>query len=305
MLAYKQAGIVRECALSCVNQVCEPLDIILSDDCSGDGTYEILKSVAEQYTGPHHVIARQNKSNLGIAAHWNEILSEFEHDLYIAAAGDDISLPARAQHILKAWEASNFSLDLISSHCTRMDHEGLLHNRLTTTSFDNKTPLDWLDDRPYIIGATHAFTRRLVDKFGPLHHQVGREDQIMVFRALCSGGAGTINEVLVNYRDGGISAKPSKLSGQDLLAWSLKSLANDISETRQLLIDAKTAGLDQRVSARLNKKLQMDLFTYDVMCKPSKMASLFAWLDTSPLPLGWRIKKSISIAFFDVYKNLR
>jgi hypothetical protein len=67
----------------------------------------------------------------------------------------------------------------------------------------------WLRHRPFVIGAGHAFTRRMMRSFGPLDPAIHHEDQIMVFRALATGGAVTVDAALVRYRRGGASATPS------------------------------------------------------------------------------------------------
>jgi hypothetical protein len=65
---------------------------------------------------------------------------------------------------------------------------------------------DWAAQRPYVVGAAQAFTRRLFTQFGPYLPNVVYEDQINTLRALLMGGALTIAEPLVQYRRGGASA---------------------------------------------------------------------------------------------------
>ena len=53
LLAYNQERFVREAVRAAFEQTYRPLEIILSDDCSQDGTFEVLMNMAQSYTGPH------------------------------------------------------------------------------------------------------------------------------------------------------------------------------------------------------------------------------------------------------------
>jgi glycosyltransferase involved in cell wall biosynthesis len=55
VLTYNQATVVEAAVQSCLAQVGEPLEIVLSDDASTDGTYALLLEMAAAYRGPHQV----------------------------------------------------------------------------------------------------------------------------------------------------------------------------------------------------------------------------------------------------------
>jgi glycosyltransferase involved in cell wall biosynthesis len=207
-LSYNQQDFVAQAALSCLAQVGEPLEIILSDDCSTDNTYAILQQVASQYTGPHRVVVRQNHKNLGIADHYNTLVELAQGQLLITAAGDDISYPERAQTLYKAWQASACKLDLIASYAHSITQDGQPTGK--TIKVDQlvewKNAADWCAKRPYVVGATHAFTKRIWAEFGPIASDVPYEDQIVTLRALCLGGTQTLQESLLDYRAGGVSS---------------------------------------------------------------------------------------------------
>ncbi|MEY5029841.1 MAG: hypothetical protein RLZ63_2156 [Pseudomonadota bacterium] len=216
-LAYNQQEFVAQAAQSCLAQVGEPLEIILSDDCSSDNTYAILQQVASQYSGPHRVIVRQNHKNLGIADHYNALVELAQGQLLITAAGDDISYPERAQTLYKAWQASACKLDLIASFGHSITHDGQPTGK--TIKVDQlakwKSAADWCAKRPYVVGATHAFTKRIWTAFGPIASDIPYEDQIVALRALCLGGAKTLELPLVDYRTGGVSAKVTGRSPEE------------------------------------------------------------------------------------------
>ena len=55
-------------------QTWSPLEILLSDDCSPDGTFAVMQEMAAAYSGPHRVILNRNPKNLGITAHVDRIM---------------------------------------------------------------------------------------------------------------------------------------------------------------------------------------------------------------------------------------
>ncbi|HET7773095.1 MAG TPA: glycosyltransferase, partial [Burkholderiaceae bacterium] len=194
LMAYNQAAFARDAALSCLAQVGEPIEIILSDDCSTDDTYAILRQVAAQYRGPHQVRVQQTPRNLGIGGHLNMLVATSRGALIVPAAGDDFSEPDRVQRLLTAWREAGERPDLIATHVREMSFEGQpLDLRRVDLLQHWADAAQWAARRPYIIGAGQAFTRRLVERFGPYQDGVFCEDQINTFRAIVSGGALTLD----------------------------------------------------------------------------------------------------------------
>lgn len=305
MLTYNQASLVRESAQACLAQACEPLDIIFSDDASKDNTYEVLQEVARDYKGPHNLIVRRNEKNAGIGEHFNILIESFKNELFIASAGDDISLPNRAATLIKAWDDSEQKVDLISSHCRQMAYDGTVGRQVNTDDLSVVTPQTWLVKRPYIIGATHAFTRRLHTRFGPFSSDLTGEDQIMTFRALCAGGAVTVNEALVLYRDGGISRRPAEMTPAEHLAWLRKVNRIDVAEMRQILKDAVTAGHGELARQRFQDKLNRAVFMKDIL-DHSEWKPMLAISRCHPdVPFFWRHKKIITTLFHEPYAKFQ
>lgn len=301
MLTYNQASLVRESALACLAQECEPLDIIFSDDASKDNTYELLQEVARDYKGPHNLIVRRNEKNAGIGEHFNILIETFKNELFIASAGDDISLPHRAATLIKAWDDSEQKVDLISSHCMQMSYNGVVGRQVNTDDLATVTPEQWLIKRPYIIGATHAFTRRLHTHFGPFLSGLAGEDQIMTFRATCAGGAVTVNEALVLYRDGGVSRRPNEMTPAEQLAWTQKVNRIDVLEMRQIIKDADTAGYGQLARKRLQDKLNRAMFMEGILNHNTWKPMLVIARRHTELPFLWRHKKIITTLFHEPY----
>lgn len=291
-LAYEQASFVEAAARSVLSQVSEPLEILLSDDHSHDGTFDILARLARDYRGPHQVRARRNPHNLGIGAHYNALIAEARGELLITAAGDDISLPHRAARLLAAWDAQAQHPDLVASHLIDMTYSGELRQVIRVDDLSGWTDVhSWARNRPYVVGASHAFTKRLWGRFGPMAPEVVYEDQIITLRAVLMGGGITVPEPLVQYRRGGASAAQTFDNTATFLSKVAKANRRSQAEQAQQLTDAQTAGCLDIVQSALAVHRQRSTLIDALLTQPSFRRSLRAILSAPELGWAWRWRK--------------
>jgi glycosyltransferase involved in cell wall biosynthesis len=298
LLAYNQESTIRRAAESCLAQDCEPIEIVLSDDASNDNTFAILRELAANYGGPHRVRVRRNATNVGIGEHYNRLLAETSGKLLVTAAGDDYSLPQRVGTLLAAWDATRQRVDLIASHVVDLDHDGELHGVLRVDDLSGyRSASDWAQRRPHVIGAGHAFTRRLMRRFGPLARGVFYEDQIMVFRAIASGGAITVDEPLVHYRRGGTSDRPEFESVAARRHWAERQIARESAEMHQLLADSRVARCEPLVRAHLGKRFARTAFLDRINASSDRADLWAAYEEAASLPRSWRLRKMSHVAY--------
>lgn len=204
LITYRQEQFVAEAVRGALNQTYAPLEIILSDDCSPDHTYDILFQTAAEYQGENTIITRQTERNLGLIGHINDIMRIARGELVVIAAGDDISLPQRAERIYEAWQQSGRRAHSIFSNATWIDEQGNQLNPLHKAPIPPKEltlPAYAARRVPALInGATQAWTRDLFDQFGPIPPQVHAEDILLPFRSALLGEIRYIYEPLVLYR---------------------------------------------------------------------------------------------------------
>ncbi|MEI7947344.1 MAG: glycosyltransferase family A protein, partial [bacterium] len=118
LFTYNQEPFIREAVEGALAQTYSPLEIILSDDCSTDRTFDNMQQMLADYKGPHKIILNRNDVNLGLAAHVNKVFSLAKGELFIMAAGDDVSLPQRTERIVTEWILHDKIPSVISSsHC--------------------------------------------------------------------------------------------------------------------------------------------------------------------------------------------
>lgn len=208
LITYNQEKYIHEAVESAFSQTYSPLEIVISDDCSKDGTFRIIEKMAAEYKGPHRIVINRNKENLGLIRHINRITELSSGELIICAAGDDISLPHRTERVVQKYVESNRKASLIHSAVYLIDNEGNeLDMRVPPVISQGMKIEEMAVCGALIIGAANAFTRKIEEKFGPIQYDKCFEDLVIGFRSALLGGFEYISEPLVRYRhEAGISS---------------------------------------------------------------------------------------------------
>jgi len=290
VIAYNQAQQIGDAVRSALAQTYEPLEIIVSDDASSDATFAAIEAALAGYSGPHRVIARRNTVNQGISAHLSQLALMAHGELLFVAAGDDMSAPERCERVVDCWLAHERRPDLIATDLADMDEAGHVHERVSPDELDRYRFDDWLTDRPWLIGAAHTWSRRLFERFGPMLPGAAAEDQIMVLRAILSGGAISLREPLVRYRRGGLSRKRRYQSVDELIARMRQSNRYGLAELAQLQRDADIAGLGERMRAAMAPKLARERFIAAMFEARSLGARVALLTRGTGVKLGLRIR---------------
>ncbi|MBM9595168.1 glycosyltransferase family 2 protein [Roseitranquillus sediminis] len=261
VLFYNHKAFVAETVRAALAQEGPPLQIILSDDASPDGTFRIVQEAAAGYDGPHRVICRRNAANLGLADHVNALMALAEADVVLLAGGDDLPLPDRAARSLALLGAHPEAM-AVSFTDERIDAEGRPLPRPVPADPDGLTRVTLEDVLAgngsfRSSGASRAIRRPVWERFGPLAPDCPTEDTTLALRALMLG------EILVSHRPGiRYRVLPRSLSSAaGLQAMKLERIGAqyeaDIARARQAsILDEATAAraqawARQTISARL------------------------------------------------------
>lgn len=239
VIAYGQEAYVRETIAAAFAQTYAPLEIVLSDDCSPDGTYRIMQEMAAAYDGPHAVILNRNPTNLGIVRNAERAMALAGGDLIVENSGDDISVPHRVARLVEVWLASGRRAKAIHSARRRMDPEGGLHEVMEDARvLAGMTPLEVIRDHGTLVGATLAWSREVFDVFGPVSPVALLHDFPIAFRAALMGDIVYVPEPLVHYRVGGISSRHETDYGYNhLYGFRIKSYRWHRSFWQRYLVD--------------------------------------------------------------------
>ena len=310
LIAYRQPDTIARAIRAALAQTYSPLEIVISDDASGDTTFAAMQAALAGYPGPHRIVLNRNPRNLGIGAHLSHLVSLASGELLFVTAGDDVSLPQRCEVVVQAWLAHGRRPDLIASALFDMDAGGGLHATIMPSDLQRyRCIADWLADPPFVVGAAQAWTRRLFDRFGPLPAGVVAEDLIMVFRAIAitsaittasasldvgaagsAGGAITLPEALVGYGRGGLSRRVRNLRAQEVVERVLKNNRHALIEHEQLLRDAASVGQLDAVRAAFDAKLRRERFIRDLFAAPGRRRKTGIALRAVGVPTGLRLR---------------
>lgn len=192
---------------SALAQTYSPLEIIVSDDCSPDGTFEVVKAVTNDYAGPHKLILNRNVTNLGLAGNVNKVWELARGELVVFQGGDDISLPHRAVTLVAAWQSKFPRPDLVYSAVKLIDEDGTEIGERLKVALETPTLKGTITGQKIFIagGCAAAYSRQLHENVGPLDKEVISEDFVYSFRALLGNGVIGVPEPLVLYRQHGAS----------------------------------------------------------------------------------------------------
>jgi glycosyltransferase involved in cell wall biosynthesis len=206
LFAYNQEAYIREAVEGAFAQTYEPLEIILSDDCSSDRTYEIMREMAAAYDGPHEVRAVQTDRNIGVSSHVFLRGKEAKGQIVVVAAGDDISKPDRCAVHLGVYRDQNVmgvsgAFDLIDASGKLLSAD--CKQPIASSAYERQRGLFLKLDRPYVViqGSTASY-RRDVFEFGlPNWHLEFSEDNLFNFIIYAHGFRVVhIDKSLVEYR---------------------------------------------------------------------------------------------------------
>lgn len=240
VMAYRQERFIAEAVEGAFSQTYSPLEIILSDDCSPDGTFAVMQEMAAAYQGPHQVRLNRNPVNLGLIGHLERIMEMARGEIVVQNAGDDISEPVRTQRLVDVWLANDRKPRLVHSRASVIDEAGrpLGLRRVDPRLMADPAPLDVIRYNLTGTGAMYAWTPDLFERFGGLGEALIVEDFCVTFRAACLGGIAFVDEPLVRKRAGGLSVTKRNMDGPEYLyGGPLKHHRWNAANRRQCLQD--------------------------------------------------------------------
>lgn len=205
IFAYNQENFIKDAINGALSQEYDHLEIIISDDCSTDRTYNKIQNAVHGYSGPHKVILNRNETNLGIAQHVNKILYEVaKGEIVLLAGGDDVSMPNRTQVSVDFFQkfpqltSLSFWSQQVDVNLNPIEYGP---GNLCPGTYSIYTLEDYLNFKDFIIfsGDSRALRRSVIDSFPPIKY-ASAEDITLFVRSLLIGSICYIREPLVLRR---------------------------------------------------------------------------------------------------------
>ena len=200
IFAYKAESYIAETIKGALNQTYDNLEIIISDDCSPDETYKIIKDTVSGYKGKHSVKIYRNESNLGMIKHLNLLFKKAEGSIVATNPGDDISYPSRIEDTVAYF--SNPKVQMVTFSRENIDKDGVSKGyvRVETDKYIGLDK-DYLKTPSFMRGGTGvAFRKKIIDVFGLLNEDAQTEDSTLRFRSLMMGEIIYSSKIGVKYR---------------------------------------------------------------------------------------------------------
>ncbi len=158
---YNGEKYLQEQLESILNQTLEPSEILIVDDCSTDGTWQVLKLYAEKYP---YIKIYQNKQNLGVCQTFNRAIGLTTGDYIALADQDDVWLANKLAVLL---ENIGGSL-LIHSDAFIVDKNlNIISNTFIKGVMNQQNFIDYLFANN-VTGCTCMFARDLISKSFPM-----------------------------------------------------------------------------------------------------------------------------------------
>ncbi len=250
ILAYNQEQYIREAVEAAFSQTYEPLQIILSDDCSPDRTFEIMQEMAAAYTGPHTVCLNRNVVNKHIGGHVNAIMKLAKGELVVIAAGDDVSAPHRTQETFNAWDAAGRPEYCSIFSAVEQWGVGIASRHTPAKTIRKERYYPYLFDDSYVYnGSGHAWTTSTFRLFGDFAEGLVNEDTVLAVRNTVAGHLLFIDESLVRHRqhseNTGAAGRKGRSSSEALAQFYLTFLKRREAVVRCFHADFLTAQRNQ------------------------------------------------------------
>ena len=185
VVAYNQERFIREAIEGAFAQTYSPLEIILSDDCSEDMTFEIMQDMMADYDGPHQIVLNRNVCNLGIVGHVNRVIALAKGALMVMAAGDDISFSERTEKLFELWDSEGRPMAVLHSAAFLfVENNGTFTKESIISLNPGNDLFDIITRWKWPLGASEAWSASLVRFFGPLRSDVDHEDVPFLYRGV-------------------------------------------------------------------------------------------------------------------------
>lgn len=206
--AYNRRRYIDETIQSVLNQSYPRVELIVVDDGSTDGTYEILTDYAER--GDLTLETHPGHANLGQSASINRALDIVSGAYLCILDSDDTFLPEKVARQVAFLEA-NPSAGLVYSNGYAIDSEGkILHPIYNERHFERNDPNDVLLDCYFLLPQSSMVSRSVMDQAGRFEGAFrSAQDHDMLLRISEIANVAYIPDFLFCYR-----RHPDSISGK-------------------------------------------------------------------------------------------
>jgi glycosyltransferase involved in cell wall biosynthesis len=290
VLGYNQEKYIREAIKGALSQTYKHLEIIFSDDCSSDRTFELMQNSILNYSPDIKVILNKNEINFGIGGHLKRIAELATGDIIILAAGDDFSNPDRVEKVV-SYFCENPTKYAVFTDIEIISDEGrLISSSHGSWRASKKIKIFDLARRGGGVGtgASYAYRKECFSWPSAYPECIMNEDRILPWRAFFLGGVGYISCSLVKYRHSKTGVSRT-LSTSEILAATKDVHIEELKVTVEAAYDDRLINENQKMRAlkglselKLYKLSQLAVFE-----KYGSLGKIFSFLKTGYFSRHW------------------
>lgn len=224
LFAFNQERFIRDAVEGAFSQTYSPLEIVLSDDCSSDQTFEIMRDMAERYEGNARLLLRKSAKNRGLWMHISDAVKASTGDFIVVAAGDDISLPSRTNVLIRTMIDEGTLV--AESSCNILTEDGLIIQTNAVNDYSSHYIWKLIDADPdyFASGATACYRRDFALKaFESVNgadnlESIYNEDAVFAAMSIALDKKPSIcgTKALINYRINSESLSNFKVSNHSV-----------------------------------------------------------------------------------------
>lgn len=293
LFAYRHEAFVAEAIRAVAKQTHRPLEVIVIDDASPDGTRQKIDEALRDFPADIPVIRINHAENQGIPGVINAAVRQASGRVIIFGAGDDVSEPERV-----AWTMRLFADPRVAFAHTAVsvidDVGRLVEGREPDNLGDAKLSLVGMllgTDAP-IVGASCAYRADVFLAFSELPPRILREDVILPLRGLILGEGRFLASKLVRYRThaGNLHSPAHAQSSAEMVQRNLKFADDRTAFCSQLSADITKARADGRtLPNELDVYLRQETAYSEVEQRLLQTKSLFA--RAGQVALAWSLRR--------------
>ncbi|MBQ9574478.1 MAG: glycosyltransferase family 2 protein, partial [Synergistaceae bacterium] len=206
--SYNGAKYIREQLDSIFEQTMKPDEVIIADDCSTDGTFELCRKYIDNHN-LHGWTVHRNTENLGVNSNFRNALMKATGDYIFTCDQDDIWVDDKISVMVKAMNEHPEILLLVSNYIPFHDDEKI-NAKVSSINRDDGEIIPmrlkqyWLGNlRP---GCTFCFRREILSRFSVMDIPERLHDSMLWKYAVVCDGLYLINRQLILYRRHGSNA---------------------------------------------------------------------------------------------------
>ena len=230
---YNHKNYILECLNSIKSQTYKNLEIIISDDCSEDGTQQIIKNFIKQNRNLNIKFFIQKK-NLSISKNYNFLFKKAKGKYIVFFAGDDVMMNEKIEFQVKAL-IKNPEASFCYSNCSWFNNDMTMKyfNHFNLLQKPPKALIDIFSDFT-IPSPTIMISAKFLPK-KPMNESINHlSDFLLAIYLFKKSSPVYVNKVLVKYRRHNQSTMKNNLDNNERLQL-IKILKNKFKKQRNYI----------------------------------------------------------------------